>query len=59
MALSGVEALKMARYFLQFSRERLVERSEVVKAKDVGAFCRLIKPTAFAIVSKVSYLCEL
>lgn len=38
MALSGVEALKMARYFLQFGRERLVERSEVVKAKDVGAF---------------------
>jgi hypothetical protein len=41
MALSGVEALKIARYFLQFGRERLVERSEVVKAKDVGAFLQI------------------
>jgi hypothetical protein len=47
MALSGVQALKIARYFLQYGRERFVERSEVVKATDVGAFGRLIKLTVF------------
>ena len=51
MALSGVQALKIARYLLQYTRERFVERSEVVKATDVGAFNRLIKPTAFAKMS--------
>jgi len=48
MALSGVQALKIARYFLQYDRERFAERSDVVKATDVGAFGRLIKLTAFA-----------
>ncbi len=34
---SGVEALKMATYFLQDGRGRHMDNIEVVKAKEVGA----------------------
>lgn len=37
MALKGVDALKMATYFLQIGLERLVDNKEVVKAREVGA----------------------
>lgn len=37
MALRGVDALKMATYFLQVGLGELVDNKEVVKAKAVGA----------------------
>jgi len=37
MVASGVEELKMATYFLQDGRGRLMNNIEVVKAKEVGA----------------------
>jgi len=37
MVASGVEALKMATYFLQDGRGRFIDNIEVVKAKEVGA----------------------
>jgi len=37
IALRGVERLKKARYFLQSTRGRLVDRRDVVNASEVGA----------------------
>jgi hypothetical protein len=37
IALKGVDALKMATYFLQVDLGRLVDNKEVVKAREVGA----------------------
>ena len=37
IALSGVDRLKMATYFLHVGLGRLVDSKEVVKAREVGA----------------------